>query len=95
MVGWWKKHQVLWLLTCGSRGWKTTVKPPRVQAGHPLGVMGNGGPNNVGNGGHNYIGNGGANYMGNGGPNNMGNGGHNYMGNGGANYMGANHVPNV
>lgn len=87
MVGWWKKHQVLWLVTCGRRGYKKSVKPPRAQGGHPLAYMGNGGSHNVGNGGPNYMGNSGANIMGNGGPN--------HMANGGANHVGANHVMNV
>ena len=48
VVGWWKKHQVLWLVTCGRRGYKNSVKPLQAQAGHQLVNFGNGGANNVG-----------------------------------------------
>lgn len=48
VVGWWKKHQVLWLVTFGRRGYKKTVKPLQAQAGHQLVNVGNGGASNVG-----------------------------------------------
>ena len=52
MVGWWKKHQVLWFVTCGNRGYKKSKKPQNAQAGHQLTGMGNGGANN---GGANHV----------------------------------------
>lgn len=48
MVGWWKPHQVLWLVTCGRRGCKRSVKPQQAHAGHQLGNVGSGGAHNVG-----------------------------------------------
>lgn len=80
VVGWWKKHQVLWFITCGRRGYKKSKKPQRAQAGHPLTNMGSG---TMGNG---TMGNG---TMGNG---IMGNGTMSY---GGANNVGVNHVTNL
>ena len=68
VVGWWKKHQVLWFITCGRRGYKKSKKPQRAQAGHPLTNMGSG---TMGNGtmGNGIMGNGTMSY---GGANNVG-----------------------
>ena len=43
VVGWWKKHQVLWLITCGKRGHKRSDRSQQAQGNYPLERIGNGG----------------------------------------------------
>ena len=48
VVGWWKKHQVLYLITCGKRGSKRSDKKQQAEQGHELSGRANGGANNMG-----------------------------------------------
>lgn len=65
IVGWWKKHQVLWLVTCGRRGCKKTVKPQRApQETLQLASLGIGDTGGVGNGDNSSVGNGDTNNCG-------------------------------
>lgn len=35
LVGWWKRHQVVWCITCGLHGEKHSQRPMRVEGPHP------------------------------------------------------------